>query len=334
MYRAAVIGCGKIGSEFADDPRLKDVYTHAHAYTVCETTTLVAVCDSDAGKLARCAERWQVPYAYRDAYELLSAQQPELVSICTPDATHYELVRAALETPGVRGVLAEKPLALHLAQADELVALAEARGVTLAVNYSRRYADNHARLRDQIQNGALGQLQAIHGFYTKGTLHNGTHWFDLLRYFAGEVVRVWGFDRRGEWGADPTLDAALELENGVIAMLRGLDADAFALFEMDILGAMGRARITDVGHTIELSRAQPSGFYSGYQMLAPVETDTSGMGDVTWRAVQDLAACVETGMAPRCSGRDARAALAIGLAVCNAARLGQPVNVERGCLVH
>lgn len=159
MYRAAVIGCGKIGSTFADDPRQKNVYAHAHAYTVCKSTQLVAVSDPDANRLTRATDRWQVPRAYLDSNELLDVEHPELVSICTPDHTHYSLIRAALTTPGVRAILAEKPLALDLAQAEELIALARSRCIVLAVNYSRRYANNHARWRNKLHGGLLGQIE-------------------------------------------------------------------------------------------------------------------------------------------------------------------------------
>jgi len=328
MFRAAVIGCGKIGSEFSDDPRQKNVYAHTHAYALCETTRLIAVCDADATRLASCAQRWNVKHAYCDANELLAAERPELVSICTPDETHVALIRAALETDGVRGILAEKPLALDVQAADQLIATANARGIVLAVNYSRRYADNHARLRERIENGGLGVLQAIHGYYTKGALHNGTHWFDLVRYLAGEVKCVWGFRSGGAPEDYLTPDAMLELASGVTATLRGLDSNAFTLFEMDIVGTKGRARILDSGHTIEYYRVAPSAFYSDYQMLTHTETDSVGMGDVTLHAVQDLVECVKTSKSPRCSAQDARDALAIGLAALESAQSGQPVAIK------
>src|SRR5438132_5288286 len=114
VYRTALIGCGKIASAFADDPGFASagVCTHAQAYAACEQTQLVAVCDSDVAKLERCGRRWDVAARYRDAGRLLEEQHAEIVSVCTPDATHYELVRVALLAPGVQAVLAEKPLAL------------------------------------------------------------------------------------------------------------------------------------------------------------------------------------------------------------------------------
>src|SRR5205823_374868 len=82
-----------IDSAFADDPGFATagVCTHAQAYAQCEATQLVAICDKDAAKLERCGQRWHVAARYRDAGRLLAEEQPQIVSVCTPDHTHYEL---------------------------------------------------------------------------------------------------------------------------------------------------------------------------------------------------------------------------------------------------
>src|SRR5260370_3436192 len=169
VYRAALIGCGKIASEFADDPGFAGAggCTHAQAYASCEHTQLVAVCDSDEVKLERCGRRWNVAARYRSAGSLLEEQHPEIVSVCTPDPTHYELVRAALLAPGVRAVLAEKPLALEVEQARELVKLATQRGVVLAVNYLRRYAERIVWLRAFLHSGDIGTVRLVAWLYTE-----------------------------------------------------------------------------------------------------------------------------------------------------------------------
>src|SRR5207248_624698 len=164
-YRAALIGCGKIASEFADDPGLASagICTHAQAYAATPEIQLVAVCDSDPAKLQRCGERWKVAARYRDAGRLLAEVRPDIVSVCTPDATHYRVVQAALRADGVRAVLAEKPLALEIAQARELVRLAAERGVVLAVNYVRRYAEPIAWLKEFLDSGGLGKVRLVSG---------------------------------------------------------------------------------------------------------------------------------------------------------------------------
>ena len=113
-HRVALIGCGKIGSELADDVRADGagVNTHAGAYRACPRTELIAVCDLNPARAERCERRWNVPAWYTDPIRLLDEQRPTIVSVCTPDQTHADVVRAALLTEGVKAILAEKPLAL------------------------------------------------------------------------------------------------------------------------------------------------------------------------------------------------------------------------------
>jgi len=319
-----------IGSEFADDPRVEGIYSHAGAYIASPSTELVAVCDTDPTRLERCGKRWGVLARYRDAGTLLAEQHPDIVSICTPDCTHFELIRLAIETPGVRGVLAEKPMALEIEQAEELVRLAKDRGVLLAVNYCRRYAASHIEFQQWIRSGGVGAVQSLGGVYTKGTLYNGTHWFDLARFMVGEVAEVWGFDIRAEGGDDPTLDAVLRFGSGVGAHLHGCDAAAYSLFEMDLIGTRGRVRILESGHQVELHHVVDSPHYSDYLTLALQSRVEAGLKDVLLHAVEDMVRCLNEGGQPRCSGEDGLAALRIALAVRESAQTGRPVRLEQG----
>jgi len=92
MFRAAVIGCGKIGSEFADDPQVKDIYTHAGAYMECPDTELVGVCDTNKEKAQICKDKWGLSGFYTNYHDMVSETKTDIVSICTPDSTHYEII--------------------------------------------------------------------------------------------------------------------------------------------------------------------------------------------------------------------------------------------------
>lgn len=323
-----MIGCGKIGSGFADDPLLAgDVYTHAEAYVRSAATELVAVCDRDPDVARRCAERWDVVASYSDISELIEGAQPETVSICTPDETHFSIARQLIEdAPSVRALLCEKPLATNLAEGEELVRLARDRGKIIAVAYVRRYADNMRALRDLLRNGSLGQVKAVAGWYTKGVLHNGTHWFDLLRMLAVEVEWVEAADRGGGAAEDPTLDVTLGLESGAIAVLRGADAGAYSLFEMDLIMEGGRVSINQSGHSIRLFRAAPSEIYSGYLELKEEPHDLGDQRNMMLHAVDDLADALASRRPPRCSAEDGLAALRIATAALKAAQTGRRIG--------
>jgi predicted dehydrogenase len=326
--RAALLGCGWIGSEFRTDTPV-GIYNHAAAYQACPDSELVAICDTDAEKLSRTGERWQVPARYTNLEELLVKSAPEVISICTPDAMHFEGVRAALSSPSVRGILAEKPLALEVEEAEELAKMAHSRGVALSVNYSRRYSVGHAELREWIRGGGVGRIVTVGGFYTKGTLHNGSHWFDLARWMVGEITEVSGFDMLGETGADPTLDAILRFENGAAGHLQAFDASAGTLFEMDILGTQGRVRVVEPAGQFATFHLNESRTFPGYRVFEPGDVWPARNSDTVLHAVEDLVACVKNGGVPRCSAEDGVAAVRVARAVRESARIGQPINLQK-----
>ena len=327
-YRAAVIGCGKIGSDFADDPRIKDIYTHAGAYTASKKTELIAVCDRDPVKAQRCAKRWGIRDSYDHMEDLLSSQNPEVLSICTPDPTHYDLIHMALEYPSVLAVLAEKPLARSVKEAVKLVNLAQKNKKFLAVNYSRRYARNFQKLKEDLGKGAIGDIQGVSGFYGKGVFHSGTHWFDLARYMFGEVEAVRGFDRLEEEGDDPTLDVHLKFDSGFYAYLHGCSERAFSIFEMDIIGTTGRISVANSGHTMRFYDIIDSPYYSNYRIPHEKTLREGGMEDMLLHAVEDLVNCLDNNQAPMCSGNDGIQALKIAHAALSSARRGKTVSMR------
>jgi predicted dehydrogenase len=319
--KAAVLGCGAIGA--GREARHPDVGvdSHAAAYDACADTELAAVCDVDAALAEACARRFGVSAVHSDPAALL-AEGPEIVSVCTPDATHAELVEAALRAPGVRAVLAEKPLALDAGAAHALAALAREHGVVLAVAYFRRFAPALRALRDELAAGAIGELQHVAGVYVKGLKHNGTHWLDLLRFLVGEPVAVRGWDRLGEGGGDPTLDAELTLADGAGARLAGLDTSAYTAFEMDLVGTRGRVRLAEAGHVLERWDVGDDARYPGYRVLHPRPPEHGVLRDALLHAVADVVRCLRGGAEPACTGEDGAAALALAGAIRASAEAG------------
>jgi len=324
-YHAAIVGCGLIGSEFSNTVTLPGVWSHAAAYAACPDTKLVAVCDQDRAKLNSCVAQWKTASPHNDLTQMLDACQPQIVSICTPDTSHFELVQIALKHSAVMAVLVEKPLAMNLGEANDLIELSGAYKKVLAVNYSRRYAPGFQRLNKIIESGDLGEIQLVSGLYTKGTLHNGTHWFDLALFLFGPVSSVTAVDRLSEAEEDPTLDVVLKFGSGISAYLHACDTSAYSIFEMDIIGSRGRVRIVDSGFTIEYHQVTKSGFGAGYKKLLLHEEINGDLGEALPVAVANLVQCLREGSSPLCSARDARQALEVGFSAMQAAQTGQAV---------
>ena len=307
--RAAVIGCGFIGAS----PVLpgSGIQSHAAAWTHHPGVELVGLADPDAERLQSAATRWSVKATFPTAEELLDRVKPEIVSLCSPDPTHGEILDHILDAPSVRAVLAEKPLALDVPEAEALVAKAEARGIVLAVNYVRRFAPSHQQLRRWLHSEPIGRIELVRGTYVRGLKHNGTHWFDLARFLIGEVAGIRGFGVVAEEVLDATIDVELEFEAGARGMLHGLREVPYSLFEMDLIGRQGRVRVIDSGQRVEVFKAAPSRRFPGFRELVPAPGPAGGLGDLLMHAASDLIEALATGRPPACTGTDAVIALSL-----------------------
>ena len=326
--RAAVIGCGFIGAS----PVLpgSGIQSHAAAWAHHPGVDLAGLADPDPERLRAAAIRWKVTSVYSTADELLDRVKPEIVSLCSPDATHGELLDRILDAPSVRAVLAEKPLALDLAEAEAVVAKAEARGIVLAVNYVRRFAPSHRELRQWLQGDPIGRIELVRGSYVRGLKHNGTHWFDLARFLIGEVMGVRGFGVVAEGASDATIDVDMEFKTGARGTLHGLREVPCSVFEMDLIGPQGRVRVIDSGQRFEVFNVGPSRRFHGFGELVPAIGPTGGLGDVLMHAAKDLIEALETGRPPACTGGDAVIALALAEQAIADARSGEGAHATFG----
>ena len=92
----------------------------------------------------------------RSFEELIGLEGLDLVVINTPDSTHYEYARRALEAG--KHVVVEKPFTTTVAEAEELVALAASRGLTLSVYQNRRWDGDFLTVKEILSKGLLGHL--------------------------------------------------------------------------------------------------------------------------------------------------------------------------------
>jgi predicted dehydrogenase len=308
-YRAAVIGCGRIGSgQDLQAPSL-GVYSHCEAYRVCESTDLVAVCDPNREALEKCQARWNTQMAFRSLEDLLATSKPEIVSICVPDREHAPVARLVLEAPSTRCVILEKPLAATLPEALEIVEIADRRAIPLLVNYTRRYCESHRQLRDFVQSGGLGRLISISGLYTKGIFHNGSHWIDLLHFLGQEIQTIHAAGVVDFYDDDPTVSLSFQTRSGASGILQGFPKDVCTVFEAEFRGELGRVRVLDSGAEFEWWEIAESTDYAGHRVFQRTCGIAGGLANAILRLMEDAISCLESHSQPICSGRDALKAM-------------------------
>ncbi len=125
----------------------------------CPELTLAAICDSDRARLEHFRQRHGDAQAVAELDEILDDPAVEAVVIATPPKSHYELARRSLEAG--KHVLVEKPLAVRLVDARELVELAAARDRLLMPGHTFIYSPAVNAVRDLIQEGVLGELHFV-----------------------------------------------------------------------------------------------------------------------------------------------------------------------------
>jgi predicted dehydrogenase len=132
---------------------------HHDAWQRLAEVELAAVCDLDPVKAAAFAERFGVPRHYADVATMLEVEQPDLVDIATPPATHLALIR---ETMARRlPTICQKAFCRSLAEARKAAALAEAAGTLLVVHENFRFEPWHRELKRQLDAGRIGDVYQI-----------------------------------------------------------------------------------------------------------------------------------------------------------------------------
>ncbi len=322
-YRVGVIGLGRIASTIDDEvlAKVSSVmvpYSHTAAYMEVPEVEVVAGADLLPEKRAAYTERWGVEAVYDDPVKMLAAEQLDIVSVCTATAYRKEALLACVEA-GVKAIYAEKPLAISLADADEVVEACERRGIVLAVGCTRRWDPWMIRAREMVDAGELGDRLNVTGLLACQLSHNGSHLIDIVRYQAGNALVEWVY---GEMASDEAAasdddlsgNGYLHFANGVTGWVRAMSCGSLGGVEVDILCAKGRIRSLGNGIDWELWMAGGDGDrYSGYarrpfprphRLPAP-----------TVNAVRNIVQCLEQGGEPNCSGKDARHALEIAIAL-------------------
>lgn len=118
------------------------------------------IAEINQDRLAEVAELTQPATATTDWQELVS--NPEIAAImvsATPESTHHPLAKAALEAG--KHVLLEKPIALTLEEADELIEIAESGGLKFTIGYSQRFNAKQALVKRSLNDGTLGDPVSV-----------------------------------------------------------------------------------------------------------------------------------------------------------------------------
>jgi predicted dehydrogenase len=264
--KLALIGVGNIGN------------LHLQNIQQLDRVELAAVCDIIPERAKAAAEKWGCP-AYTDAQTLLDDHVCDAVLIATPHYAHTTLGIAALEA-GYH-VLVEKPISVHKADCERLIAAHERaaheraahgdEGLVFAAMFNQRTDPHYQKIKQMVENGELGRFLRIswiitdwfrtETYYASGgwratwagegggvLLNQCPHNLDLLQWMCGMPTRVRGFCGIGKRHAievEDEVTAYLEFPDGCTGIFVTSTGEAPGTNRFEIAGDRGKLVLED-----------------------------------------------------------------------------------------
>ena len=151
----AIIGCGRISD------------LHEMGYRGREDACIVAVCDKKRKNARAKAKAWGVDRVYADYQRVLADPKIDLVELLVPHHLHAEMTVAACEAG--KHVSVQKPMALTVAEANQMIEAAERAGLVLRVYENFVFYPPHVRAKEMIEAGEIGEPQMIRLHVSTGT---------------------------------------------------------------------------------------------------------------------------------------------------------------------
>lgn len=249
--RLGVIGVGSISE------------MHLKNATELENVEIAAVCDISRERVEQMAAQYGGK-AFRDYKEMFSSGLCDSVLITTPHYQHTEIGIAALEA-GLH-VLVEKPISVHKADCERLIAAHKDKNIVFAAMFNQRTDPHYTKIKNIIDSGQLGELVRInwtvtdwfrtYAYYKSGSwratwqgegggvlLNQCPHQLDLLQWLTGMPVKVCAFCKFGakhDIEVEDEVTAYLEYANGASGVFITSTGEAPGTNRLEICGEMGK----------------------------------------------------------------------------------------------
>ncbi|MDJ0650271.1 MAG: Gfo/Idh/MocA family oxidoreductase [Xenococcaceae cyanobacterium MO_188.B19] len=146
QVRIGIVGAGSVS--------LRGILPHLTLEDVKEQVTVTAICDPVPGRAEAAADKFDVPQAFEDYEDLLASGNVDAITIASPIGVHYQQGKQAIAA-GIH-VHFNKSMTTTVAEADELIQLAQERGVKLVASPGEMLRPLYQQIRHLVSTGALG----------------------------------------------------------------------------------------------------------------------------------------------------------------------------------
>ena len=308
-----------------------------------EKTRLVAICDVDEAAAAAAAKEYRAE-SYTSSYaDLIRRKDVDAVSLCVPHDLHCEMAVAAARAG--KHILVEKPLAITMKEAGEVIWAAKENRVKLMTGHNMRYMGQHAKAKELVDQDAIGKpfmmVASVHVLGLPGgfrrilkrqgggaLIDSGVHRFDLIRWIMGDVKRLYGKKGRFfnmEMEGEDTAVVLMEFESGAVGTFTCCWSAKAPKNEeyLQIYGPKGSIITTYNGQSLEMRSETPP---PGWQVLSSFVFPIDQAGSIKLE-LADFADSIIMDRQPPITGEDGRKSLELTLATYLSSDTGKPVDL-------
>lgn len=244
----------------------KYITTHASAVQLHNHFNLVGGSDPDLKKRIEFERKYRKP-AYSCATKLVRKFNPDIVIIASPTCKHKKSLEDALKSKKISTVLCEKPLSESFSESEKIVKTCQKNKIKLFVNFIRRADPGIIEVKRRITRGKIrGPLKAV-VWYSKGLLHNGSHFLDLMTYWLGPIRRagsIFPTLKRQNTHSEP--NCCFEFKLGSAVFLSAKEKN-FTHYTVEIVAQNGRLQVDSTG-AIFWQKVEHHPYLQGYRRLA------------------------------------------------------------------
>ncbi len=255
--RLGIVGLGNMGA------------THARSILAGKIarTELIAVCDSDKA----CLSPFPDQKHFKSADAMIASGEVEAVIVATPHYDHTTIGAASLKA-GLH-TLVEKPISVHKADAERLIAAYTDKKVVFSAMFNQRTDPHYTKVRDLIKNGELGKILRVNwiittwfrpeNYYASGgwratwagegggvLLNQCPHNLDLYQWLFGMPDRVRGFCQFGRFHnieVEDDVTAFFEYDDGTTGVFITSTGEAPGTNRLELAAERGRVVIDESG---------------------------------------------------------------------------------------
>ena len=340
-YRFNLVGCGRIAQRHAE------LLGGGHI----PGAALGAVCDVVSDRARDLGEKYGVPW-FTDMHEMMTSVPCDAVSVLTDSGSHAQVTVAL--APYGRHVLVEKPMALTLADADEMIRACDAHGIRLFVVKQNRFNVPIRKTREALESGRFGKIVMgtvrvrwcrDQAYYDQaswrgrwatdgGVLSNqASHHVDVLEWMLGDVVSVFAMARTAlvDIEAEDTAVVLLRFKSGALGVIEATTATRPKDLEgsLSILGERGAVEVGGfaLNHmkTWQFTESEPGDdeVLAKYSVNPP---DVYGFGHRSY--YEHVVDCLRNERAHLVDGLEGRRSLELITAIYESIESGQEVRVS------